>query len=283
MKKICLTMFLVFCTGILFAGLDEIISMDFRDTDVRDIVKLIAQKGGLGMVTEKSMRGNLTINIKDATVKEALDLVTNASGFSWILTGQTIFVTDPRKIENQMKIFSLSHYPVDEAAKILASTIKADIKIASDEHGNSLILNAAPATLEQAKKIIEEIDRPGRFYNGLLKVYRGDKLIHELTFKGQIGQVVNLVEHLKFDPVQVGEDRKHDSSKLGATIKTFSINEKNEISGEISADISSIERKTGNEMVQNCQVQFSLEAGKKIEVFHSKSKTPVRLMISAGF
>ncbi len=160
MKKLLVLVFLASVCCNLFAGLEEKVSMDFRDTDVREIFKIIAGKVGMGIVIEKSVRGNMTLTIKDARAEEALDLVTEASGFNWQRRGNNIFVTSRPARERKIKVIPLKHIGVNEAAKILSIAVAGDIKIASCEHIESVVLNGREDALEEAMLIIAQIDKP---------------------------------------------------------------------------------------------------------------------------
>ncbi|MFZ5951298.1 MAG: hypothetical protein ACOYXC_11360 [Candidatus Rifleibacteriota bacterium] len=280
MKKNLLIVLMLFFAGNLFAAIESKISLDFRDTDVRDILKIIAKTGELGLVTEKSVRGNLTLTIKDASVKEALDMVSQAVGFTWVLNGSTIFVTDERRIENQTKTVKLRYYPIEDAARIVAVSVKADLKVATDHTGSNLILNGSPKGIEMAEKILASIDVPESFITGKIKVIYNDKAVHSLTFKAQAGRWGELKEHLKFEPVMVGEDKKHSFSSFHAKFLIESINEGNRICGRLEGNFNSLNRKTENESNHDFSVQFAAEPGQETEAFSSNSAEPVKIIIS---
>jgi type II secretory pathway component HofQ len=73
MKKVVLLFVFILSASILLAGLDEKLTIEFKDTDIRDIAKVICKSGDFGVALEKSVRGNLTISIKDVSVARLLD------------------------------------------------------------------------------------------------------------------------------------------------------------------------------------------------------------------
>ena len=44
---------------------EDNITLDFRDTDIRQIIKVIAQQSGTNIIAEKSVRGQVTVKMSD--------------------------------------------------------------------------------------------------------------------------------------------------------------------------------------------------------------------------
>jgi type II secretory pathway component HofQ len=133
--------------------------MDFRDTDVREIFKIITSKINMGLVVEKSVRGNTTLSIKEAKAKDALDLVSEASGYVWEKRGNNILVTAKPLLSRKIKVIQLQNIDIEEAAMILSQTITGDIKVATCKHMNSLVISAGKEAMDEAMLIISLIDQ----------------------------------------------------------------------------------------------------------------------------
>ena len=86
--------------AMLFPGLvkaDDNITLDFRDTDIRQIIKVIAQQSGTNIIAEKSVRGSVTVKMSDVYYEEAMNLIAKTNGFAvrkigntWILATEKI-------------------------------------------------------------------------------------------------------------------------------------------------------------------------------------------------
>ncbi|PKL44483.1 MAG: hypothetical protein CVV42_19395 [Candidatus Riflebacteria bacterium HGW-Riflebacteria-2] len=159
MKKFAVVIFMMaFCsTG--FADLSQKVTMDFRDTDIREIFKLISEKAGMGIVIEKSVCGNMTLTIKNSTAKEALDMVSEASRFSWEKRGDTVLVTSKPLFIRKIRMIQLKHINFAEAAKILHHSVTGDLKVSPCEHLNGLVLNGTADAMAEAMLIIGYIDK----------------------------------------------------------------------------------------------------------------------------
>lgn len=281
MKKIMIfVLAMFFFASISSAALNDKISMDFKDTDIREIAKIICKNGNFGIVLEKSIRGNMTLSIKDASIREALDMVAQASGFVWKQTGNTIFFSAHQDRELKLKVIELKHIQAEELARVLLSTIKAEITVSSETRLNYIIFNGTETAINQAMTIIARLDQPAKSLNGILKVTRQDKVVHELKFTAISGKKIELNESLKFDPVMINEDKKHNFAAFSGMIELGNISTDGSCNGYLKADLINIDRKNDSEANQKIQVQFSVSRGKTVEVFTSRSKEPLKVFLT---
>lgn len=282
MKKVLYFAFALFfiATSTLSAALNEKITMDFKDTDIRDIAKIICKTGNLGIVMAKTIRGNMTLSIRDTSIREALDMVSEAAGFVWKQTGNTIFFADHEDREIKLRVIELKHIQAEELAKILLSTIKDNIRVSSETRLNNIVFNGNNKAIDQALTIIAKLDQPARAISGILKVTRQDKIIHELKFTGISGETIELNESIKFDPVMIKEDKKHNFASFGGSIELGSFSAEGSCNGHLKADLIHIDRKSENEANQKIQVQFSVTKGKTTEVFTSRSQGTLKVFLT---
>lgn len=144
---------------------EDNISLDFRDADIRDLLKIIAQKSGTNIIAEKSVRGNVTVRLNDVYYEEAMNLIAKTNGFAvrkigntWILANEKVLV---ESFEKGLTITKrLQYAKAADVAKIIGQTIKKDVKVATDDRINAVIVSGGKDILEETKKLIETIDTP---------------------------------------------------------------------------------------------------------------------------
>ncbi len=144
---------------------EDNISLDFRDTDIREIIKLIAQKSGTNIIAEKSVRGNVTVRLTDVFYEEAMQLIAKTNGFAVRKIGNTWILADEKKLieafEKGLTITKrLQYAKAGDVAKIVGLTIKKDVKVATDDRINAVIVSGGKDILDEVKKLIETIDTP---------------------------------------------------------------------------------------------------------------------------
>ena len=82
---------------------EKIVSLDFVNTDVVQILKALAMQANVNIVTSPEVKGNLTVSLGAVTITEALDLVTTLSGLRYAKVGKTFVVTGGDKFSETMR------------------------------------------------------------------------------------------------------------------------------------------------------------------------------------
>ena len=77
------------------------VTLDFKDADIQNVLKIISYKSGVNIVTTPDVIGNVTIRLVDVPWDRALDVILKTYGFGSQKQGNIILVT---KMENISKI-----------------------------------------------------------------------------------------------------------------------------------------------------------------------------------
>jgi type IV pilus assembly protein PilQ len=106
------------------------ITMDFKDADIRNVLKIISYKAGVNIVATPEVMASVTIRLVDVPWERALDTVLKTYGFGYERQGNVIFVS---KIENISKLqaeeplrtetFSLKYLDAQDAQKVVVSLL----------------------------------------------------------------------------------------------------------------------------------------------------------------
>ncbi|MCM8789697.1 MAG: secretin and TonB N-terminal domain-containing protein [Candidatus Omnitrophica bacterium] len=79
------------------------VTLDFKDADIQNVLKIISYKAGINIVTTPDVLANVTIRLVDVPWEKALDVILKTYGFGYERQGNIILVT---KMENISKIQS---------------------------------------------------------------------------------------------------------------------------------------------------------------------------------
>jgi type IV pilus secretin PilQ/predicted competence protein len=79
------------------------VTLDFKEADIHNVLKILAQKSGLNIVPTPDVMGTVTVKLTDVPWERALDIILKSNGFGFQRQGNVILVT---KIENMAKIQS---------------------------------------------------------------------------------------------------------------------------------------------------------------------------------
>ncbi|MBI3040028.1 hypothetical protein HYY75_13425 [bacterium] len=76
----------------------SVVSLNFQNADFRDLANLIAERCDLGIICEKSVRGNISCLLSDVPWPIALHHLAATLGFQCAIRGKTIFIAEKKKI-----------------------------------------------------------------------------------------------------------------------------------------------------------------------------------------
>lgn len=76
----------------------EPISLDVKDTDLRDILHTFSQLTGLNMVIDPDVHGSVTVRLHDVPWDQALDLILRTNGCGYVIEGNILRVGKPSNL-----------------------------------------------------------------------------------------------------------------------------------------------------------------------------------------
>jgi type IV pilus assembly protein PilQ len=162
----------------------EKLTLNFQKIDVREALNVIADFTETNMVISDTVKGNITLRLKDVPWDQAFDIILQSRGLDMRKNGNVIQVAPREELAAKEKIdltahqeiadledlrtesFQLSYQKGDEVAKMLTNK---DQRLLSrrgsavvDQRTNTVFVQDTPTHLEQARKLINQIDVPVR-------------------------------------------------------------------------------------------------------------------------
>jgi type IV pilus assembly protein PilQ len=160
------------------------LTLNFQKIDVREALNVIADFTELNMVISDTVSGNLTLRLKDVPWDQALDIILQSRGLDMRKNGNVIQVAPRDEIAAKEKIdltshqeiadleelrtesFQLSYQKGDAVAALLASDKQRILSkrgsAVVDKRTNTLFVQDTPSRLDEARKLIKQIDVPVR-------------------------------------------------------------------------------------------------------------------------
>ena len=160
------------------------LSLNFQDIEVRAVLQLLADFTGLNLVASDTVKGNITLRLKNVPWDQALDIILKTKGLSMRQTGNVIMVAPTQEVAAQEKLELESQQQIEDLSPVrsefiqvnyakageLASMIKSkDTNMLSergnvtvDSRTNTLIVQDTTAKLDDIRKIVNRLDIPVR-------------------------------------------------------------------------------------------------------------------------
>ncbi|NQU48894.1 MAG: hypothetical protein HQ519_09625 [Planctomycetes bacterium] len=80
------------------------IKLQLVDTDIRDALRMVSQQGGMNMIVSNEVKGNITLDLTDATLMETLTAIVGMGGYQYSIDGNMITVTSLQEILDRDKL-----------------------------------------------------------------------------------------------------------------------------------------------------------------------------------
>ncbi|MGB5179968.1 MAG: type IV pilus secretin PilQ [Gammaproteobacteria bacterium] len=162
----------------------ERLSLNFQDIEVRSVLQLIADFTGLNVVVSDTVRGSLTLRLKNVPWDQALDIILKTKGLAMRQSGNVMLVAPSEEIaareklelESQKQIEELeplysefiqvNYAKASELASLLKSTDTTLMSdrgmVTTDERTNTLLVQDTAAKLVEIRQLVATLDVPVR-------------------------------------------------------------------------------------------------------------------------
>ena len=162
------------------------VEIHVNDANLNEVLRMLSMQLQRNILPSKEVRGTVTANLYDVTVKEALDAILHANGYDYREKGNVIYVYSAKEIQELEKrnrvtrtqIFKLHYTPAANAANMIKPVLSTEAQVSfttpaqsgidsdstnvgGDSHASEdiLVVTDYPEKLEQAARVLKEIDR----------------------------------------------------------------------------------------------------------------------------
>lgn len=151
---------------------NTLVSLNFQDVDIRNVLKVLAYKSGTNVVTTPEVTGTVTIQLSDVPWKKALDVILSTYGYGYERQGNiiTVMPIDALKKHREDSLALQEQEPLVTKTYLLSYAKAADImdsinKIKSakgsinfDARTNALIIREVQSNLELIDTVVKTLD-----------------------------------------------------------------------------------------------------------------------------
>ncbi len=150
---------------------NEPVSLSLRDSDVKQVLRMFADKAGMNIIFDSGVSGTVTLDLVDVPLNSAFDLVLSIAGLSYVVEDNTLIVSasgaDISAAKQEITMIPVKYVDASVLAEFLNKNI---FTMKKPGLSNSEIVTTNPMTNELlvfgnkndvaiAKKIVEKFDR----------------------------------------------------------------------------------------------------------------------------
>jgi type IV pilus assembly protein PilQ len=154
------------------------ISLDFKDADIKNVLRILADVGGLNLITTEEVKALVTLRLTDLPWDQVLDIVLKANGLEAIQEGNVVIISSAERVkrereatlaakkqELELEPLAVQYLTLNYAkAKEIAEKIKGILSkregagVAVDERTNTVIVRDVQQALHEARDLVEKLD-----------------------------------------------------------------------------------------------------------------------------
>ncbi len=148
------------------------ISISLRDSDVKQVLRMFADKAGMNIVFHSSVSGNVTLDLVDVPLNQAFDMVMEINDLNYVVDGKTMIVAKAGTsgfnfAKQDMTLIPVKYLNAAALAEFLNKNIygihrpgfsDSDI-VTTNPSTNELIVFGTKNDVAIAKKIVDKFDK----------------------------------------------------------------------------------------------------------------------------
>ncbi len=137
-------------------------SMEFRDADVKDVLRAIGQERRLNLVVRDDISGKLTLSFQQVTLAEAFEAILKMENLVKVQEGAiTRVIPSPfTDGEGQLvtKMVAIQFATAKELSEPIKGLLSKKGSLSADARTNTLIVRDVPESVERIAEIIKQLD-----------------------------------------------------------------------------------------------------------------------------
>lgn len=150
-------------------GLSKRVSLDLRQMDMLAVMKFLAEKGHLNIVTGKNVGGRVTLSLKDISILDALDILALTHELAYVMATPIIHVMTDEDYQRRfgssfadqrrVKWLQLQYADATNVAALLGNMKSTIGRVIADAQTRTIVLIDVPEKLEQMVAAAESMDQ----------------------------------------------------------------------------------------------------------------------------
>lgn len=146
-------------------SLEEKVYLDFRDTDIKEVARVISKISGRSILVSEGISASVTVNLSDISWRQALDIILKTYHLAVIEDGDFLIIVSYDQVRTQetlaplkTEIISLNFADMASVNSILSGSLTSRGSVQIDARTKSLIITDTDDAINNVKKILERID-----------------------------------------------------------------------------------------------------------------------------
>jgi type IV pilus assembly protein PilQ len=152
---------LIFAEQIEVKKISTQFSMEFRNAEIKDVLRAVGQAANLNMIISDTVAGQVSMSLKDVDLLEALEAILKTKGLTYVREGnimRVVAVSEARDEDLETRIFPLGYASGKDVLSVI-DKIKSDhAKVSSDSRMNAVVVKDLSLNIDRMERLIKNLD-----------------------------------------------------------------------------------------------------------------------------
>ncbi|RMG59685.1 MAG: type IV pilus secretin family protein [Deltaproteobacteria bacterium] len=154
------------------------ISLDFKDADIHNVLRIIAEVSNLNIITSDEVKGKITLRLINVPWDQALDIILKTKGLGAKLEGNVLRIAPLAKLRAEetealksikskesleqlvIETIPVNFADVKELEKQVKEVLSDRGKVKVDSRTNTLIVKDIPKNIKNVRDLVKKLDTP---------------------------------------------------------------------------------------------------------------------------
>ena len=152
---------------------NQLITLSLRDSDVKQVLRMFADKAGMNIVFHNSVNGKVTLDLVETPINEAFNLVLQIAGLNYYKQANTMIIMSKDSADNaafskqEMMVFPVNYVSAESIANFLNKNVFSMNKAGMsgteaatvNSATNEIIVFGMPSDAAIVRKVIAQFDK----------------------------------------------------------------------------------------------------------------------------
>ena len=250
----------------------EPINLNIFEEDVVNVIRGLSELTGIDIMLDDSVTGQLTLNLKNKTFREAIELILMNKGLDYTEVSDTLIIAAKDIIQGYKKpitrVYELKNASAEEAKGILDGykTEGSKVNIVADTRMNTLIVTGTSEEIERLEGIISTIDE-----ELLTRTFKIDNAI----FEDEIEEIKNMLSIIVPEEGRINIDSRQSEIIVKGTEEQLD---------NVETMIAGLDKRAPQIMIQAKVAEITLDGEKDLGVkwFSGSGDSKIEGQVSIG-
>jgi len=137
-------------------------SLEFRDADIKDVLRAVGQAANLNMIVSDTVTGQVSMSLKDVDIMDALESILKTKGLTYVRERnivRVVAVADARDDDMETRVFPLGYANGKDALAVVEKIKSERAKVSVDTRINALVVRDLSLNIDRMERLLTHLDQ----------------------------------------------------------------------------------------------------------------------------